>query len=268
MARHLSRRDFLNRVAVPVLGSVVVAACGSQAPAAPGPGPPAAATSAPPAAAAGAGAASAGPTPTVYAGAVGTVVAAAKPATGPGANVNGTLRYLYNATPGPNEKVHLDLIDLYGKMYPNVTVDKIRVPDDAEGSRKLLSMIAANDVPDIWWNRQRTANPFIVRGALLDVKPMIAADNIDLNDFWPSALKTYGRGDALFGLPNSASSNAYYFNADLYKAAGIPLPTETAKKGPWNWDVVVEQAQKLTKGDGPNKQFGFDPVLSIYTVDM
>jgi len=178
------------------------------------------------------------------------------------------MRYLYNATPGPNEKVHLDLIDLYKKLYPNVEVEKVRVPDDAEGSRKLLSMIAANDVPDLWWNRQRTANPFIVRGALLDVKPMVTADKIDLNDYWPSALRTYGRGEALFGLPNSSSSNAYYFNADLYKAAGIPLPTETAKKGPWNWDVVVEQAQKLTKGDGPTKQFGFDPVNSIYTIDM
>ncbi len=81
--------------------------------------------------------------------AVGTVVAAAQPATGPGASVSGTMRYLYNATPGPNEKVHLDLIELYGKLYPNVTVEKIRVPDDAEGARKLLAMIAANDVPDL-----------------------------------------------------------------------------------------------------------------------
>jgi ABC-type glycerol-3-phosphate transport system substrate-binding protein len=245
----------------------VLAACGGQAAPASAPAsganPPAGAA---PAASSG-GAAAASPTP-VYSGAVATVVAAAKPATGSGTDVKGTMRYLYNATPGANEKVHLDLIDLYKKLYPNVEVEKIRVPDDAEGSRKLLAMIAANDVPDLWWNRQRTANPFIVRGALLDVKPMVTADKIDLSDFWPSAIKTYGRGDALFGLPNSASSNAYYFNADLYKAGGVPLPTETAKAGPWNWDVLRDQAIKLTKGDGPTKQFGFDPVTSIYTIDM
>ncbi len=259
MARHLSRRELLNRLGVPILASAVLAACGSQAssPAAPA----GAAKSA-------SGAAQPPATPPVYSGAVGTVVAAAKPATGSAAKVSGTMRYLYNATPGPNEKVHLDLIDLYGKLYPNVTVEKIRVPDDAELVRKLLAMLAANDVPDLFWNRQRTATPFIARNALVDLKPLAAADNVDLNDFWPSALKTYGRGEGLFGLPNSASSNAYYFNADLYKAAGVPLPTETAKKGPWNWDVLRDQAIALTKGDGPTKQFGFDPVLSIYTIDM
>lgn len=261
MARHLSRRELLNRLAVPVLATAFVAACGGQqapAPAASG------ASSAPSKPAEAKPDANATP---VYAGVTGTVVASAKPASD-AAKAKGTMRYLYNATPGPNEKVHLDLIDLFGKLYPDVSVEKIRVPDDAEGTRKLLAMIAANDVPDLWWNRQRTANPFIVRGALQDIKPMVTADKIDLNDFWPSAIKTYGRGDALYGLPNSSSSNAYYFNADLYKAAGVPLPTETAKKGPWNWDVLAEQAIKITKGDGPTKVFGIDPVLSIYSVDM
>jgi len=270
MARHLSRRELFNRVEMPVLATAFIAACGGQTaasasePSSSAPAKPADASKP----AADASKPVGEPTPTVYAGAAATAVAAANPVTGPAADVKGNMRYLYNATPGADEKVHLDLIDLYGKLYPNVSVEKIRVPDDAEGSRKLLSMIAANDVPDLWWNRQRTANPFIVRGALLDMKDRVKADNIDLNDYWPSALRTYGRGDQLFGLPNSASSNAYYFNADLYKAAGVPLPNETAKTGPWNWDVVVDQAQKLTKGDGPTKQFGFDPVNSIYTIDM
>jgi multiple sugar transport system substrate-binding protein len=266
MASHLSRRELFNRLAVPILATAFVAACGQAAPA-----PAASGASSAPAKPADAKPADpakpdANATP-VYSNAVATVVAVAKPAPD-AAKAKGTMRYLYNATPGANEKVHLDLIDLNKKLYPDVEVEKIRVPDDAEGTRKLLSMIAANDVPDLWWNRQRTANPFIVRDALLDLKPMIAADKIDLNDFWPSALKTYGRGDGLFGLPNSASANAYFFNADLYKNAGVPLPTETAKKGPWNWDTFTEGAIKVTKGDGPNKVFGFDPVVNIYTVSM
>jgi multiple sugar transport system substrate-binding protein len=264
MARHLSRRELISRLAVPVLATAFVAACGG-APAAPAASGASSAPAKPAAAKPGAEAPKADATP-IYSNVVGTAVAAAKPVEG--SKATGTMRYLYNATPGPNEKVHLDLIDLYGKLYPDVTVEKIRVPDDAEGSRKLLSMIAANDVPDLWWNRQRTANPFIVRGALLDMKPYVTADKIDMNDFWPSAIKTYTRGDAIYGLPNSSSSNAYYFNADLYKAGGVPLPTETAKAGPWNWNVLQEQAIKLTKGDGPTKTFGMDPVLSIYSVDM
>ena len=185
MARHLSRRELFNRLAVPILATAFVAACGGQEAPAP----------------AGLGRAQASRRPSrpsakpdanatpVYSGVTGTVVPSAKPAAD-AAKAKGTMRYLYNATPGPNEKVHLDLIDLNSKLYPDVTVEKIRVPDDAEGTRKLLAMIAANDVPDLFWNRQRTATPFIARGALLDLKPMVAADKIDLNDFWPSAIKT------------------------------------------------------------------------------
>lgn len=178
------------------------------------------------------------------------------------------MRYLYNATPGPNEKVHLDLITLFEKQNPGATVEKIRVPTDAEIVQKLLAMLAANDLPDLFWNRQRTAPPFIERDVLLDLAPLAATDKVDTNDFWPSALKTYGRGKALYGLPNSASSNAYYFNADMYREAGLPLPTETAKKGPWNWETLVDQSIKLTKGEGPTKQFGFDRPTSIYQIDM
>ena len=182
MARHLSRRTLLNRFAFTALAATFVAACGGQtaapaaAPAKPGEAPKPADAAKPAADAKPA----AGATP-IYSGVTGTVVTSAKPAAD-ASKAKGTMRYLYNATPGPNEKVHLDLIDLNSKLYPDVTVEKIRVPDDAEGTRKLLAMIAANDVPDLFWNRQRTATPFIARGALLDLKPMVAADKIDLND--------------------------------------------------------------------------------------
>ena len=181
----------------------------------------------------------------------------------------GKVRYLFNATPGPNEKVHLDLIELYGKQFPGVEVDKVRVPDDAELTRKLLSMIAAKDLPDFYWNRQRTATPFFDRGVVMDINPRVVADKVDLKDFWPSAIKTYTREGKLFGLPNSASSHAYYFNADMYRKAGLPLPTETVKdKKPWNWDTIVEQGQKIAGGQGPTRTFGFNAVVSIYQVNQ
>jgi multiple sugar transport system substrate-binding protein len=194
--------------------------------------------------------------------------ATAPAAQAPAKTGGGKVRYLYNATPGPNEKVHLDLIDLYGKLYPGVEVEKIRVPDDAELTRKLLAMIAAKDLPDFYWNRQRTATPFFDRGVVLDINPRVAADKVDLKDFWPSAIKTYTREGKLYGLPNSASSHAYYFNADMYKKAGVPLPTETAAKGAWNWDAIVDQGKKLSGGEGPTRTFGFNAVTSIYQVDQ
>jgi multiple sugar transport system substrate-binding protein len=180
----------------------------------------------------------------------------------------GTLRYLYNATPGPNEKVYLDMIDLYEKRYPGVKVEKIRVPGELEIVQKMLAMLAANDPPELFLNRQRTATPFISRGVVFDMTPLATADKIDLKDFWPSAIQTYGGGKALYGLPFGASSNAFYYNVDAYKKAGVPLPTELAKSKTWNWDTLLDQTKKLTSGDGPGKQFGIDPIVELDHIDM
>jgi len=263
MDPQVSRRMVLRYLggASAVAATALVAACAGQTPpAAPSP----AATSAP---ASSAPAASAAPasSPAAASQAAPTTAPAAKPASQAATN---KLRYLYNATPGVDEQVHLDLITLYNKLYPNVQVEKIRVPNDAEIVRKLLAMLAAHDLPDLFWNRQRTAPPFIDRGVVLDVTPLMAADKIDQKDFWPSAIETYGRQGKLYGLPNSASSNVHYYNVDMFKAAGLPMLSETVKKGNWNWDSLLSVATQLTKGSGPTKQFGFGQITSVYAVDM
>jgi len=129
-------------------------------------------------------------------------------------------------------------------------------------------MLASHDLPDLFWNRQRTAPPFIDRGVLLDLSPLIAGDKMDIKDFWPSAIQTYGRNGKIYGLPNSSSSNAHYYNLDMFAAAGLPDLKDTVKAGSWTLDALREVATKLTKGSGPTKQFGFNQVTSIYAVDM
>jgi ABC-type glycerol-3-phosphate transport system substrate-binding protein len=178
------------------------------------------------------------------------------------------VRYLYNATPGPNERVYNMMIELFQSQNPGVTVEKIRVPGEIEIVQTMLSMLAAGDPPEIFLNRQRTATPFIARGVLTDLVPLAEADGLDLDDFWPSAIQTYGREGALYGLPFGASSNAFYYNVDLYNAAGVTLPTELGEGTPWNWDTLQEQAIANTSGEGPGKIFGLDAIFELDHVDM
>src|SRR5688572_14077448 len=69
----------------------------------------------------------------------------------------GSFRYLYNATPGPNERVYLMMMDLFREQNPGVTIEPIRVPGEIEIVQTMLSMLAAGDPPEIFLNRQRTA---------------------------------------------------------------------------------------------------------------
>jgi len=180
----------------------------------------------------------------------------------------GTMRYLYNATPGPNELVYNNLIEMFEEQNPGVTVERIRVPGEIEIVQQMLASLAANDPPELFLNRQRTATPFISRDALTDLVPLATEDAVDLEDFWPSAIETYGRGEALYGLPFGASSNAFYFNIEKYNEAGVTLPTDLGEGVPWNWDTLREQVLQLTSGSGPGKTFGLDAIFELDHVDM
>ncbi len=45
-----------------------------------------------------------------------------------------------------------------------------------------------------------------------------------------------------------------YYNADLFKAAGLPTPKELAEQGKWNWETLLDSAKKLT--DPAKQQYG------------
>lgn len=67
-----------------------------------------------------------------------------------------------------------------------------------------------------------------------------------------------------YGIPAQLAVSGWYYNVDLFKEAGVKLPTES-----WTWDDVVAAAQQLTKPDKkqyglllPNSdEFGWGPLL-------
>jgi multiple sugar transport system substrate-binding protein len=180
----------------------------------------------------------------------------------------GSFRYLYNATPGPNELVYNTLMDMFEESHPDVTIERIRVPGEIEIVQQMLAMLAAGDPPEVFLNRQRTATPFISRDVLTDIVPLAKEDGVDLKDFWPSAIETYGRGEALYGLPFGASSSAFYFNIEQYEEAGVTLPTDLEDGVEWNWDTLREQVLSITRGDGPGRQFGLDAIFELDHVNL
>jgi ABC-type glycerol-3-phosphate transport system substrate-binding protein len=58
----------------------------------------------------------------------------------------------------------------------------------------------------------------------------------------------------LLGMPSGGSPNLYYYNKDLFAAAGLPTPYELYQKGQWTWTAFLEAVRKLTKGGPGNWQ--------------
>jgi len=87
---------------------------------------------------------------------------------------------------------------------------------------------------------------FANSGALLPLDDLAAGpDGIDLKDFAAGLLAESKIGGKLYSLPQARSMPVFYYNKDMFKAAGID-----ATEAPKDWAAIRDAAIKLTKADG------------------
>ncbi|HOO33085.1 MAG TPA: ABC transporter substrate-binding protein [Thermotogota bacterium] len=82
-------------------------------------------------------------------------------------------------------------------------------------------------------------------GKLVDLHPLIKADDYNVDDFY-SELLTYGtKGDTLVSLPVSSSNLGLFWNKDLFREAGLDPETP-----PTTWEEIVEFSQIIKEKTG------------------
>lgn len=121
----------------------------------------------------------------------------------------------------------------------------------ADYDTKLLAGLAAGNAPDVflWWNYPA----MVERNGLEDITPYVNGDSpLDLSIFFQPVLNVGKLNDGLYGIPKDWTSRAVFYNKALFDEAGIPYPTND-----WTWDEFVAIAIELTKGEAPDKQYGF-----------
>ena len=113
------------------------------------------------------------------------------------------------------------------------------------------------------------------RGQWLDLKDLIAKNNVDLSVYGQGAVDFYKvAGQGQIGIPFAVFPSFIYFNKDLFDEAGLPYPPQrfgdTYQGKEWNWDTLRDLAKQLTVDDKGNDatsqdfrpdsivQFGFD----------
>lgn len=178
-----------------------------------------------------------------------------------GAQEERTITFMGWGTPQEVE-VFNTMIAQFEAQYPGVTVDYQSVPA-ADFPTKLQTMIAANQVPDVFYLQPEKVMPFAQAGLIEDLTDFTADNDIfDQDNAWAKALDMYrydgtnpGVG-ALYGLPKDIGPFALAYNKDLFEAAGIPEPDPDE---PWTWDEFVANAKKLTSGEGTSKVYGSAP---------
>lgn len=165
-----------------------------------------------------------------------------------------TIRFTTWGSPASN-KLYQEVVDEFEKRNPDIRVEVMLLPW-SHYHRKILTMSAARSRLDV----MRLANSyfpvFVEKNALIPLDEYIERDKaeIDVGDFYPTALMGCEAEGHICGLPVDIAGWAIYYNRGIFDRAGLPYPPKS-----WTWETFLDVARKLTQdldGDGIIDQYG------------
>lgn len=151
------------------------------------------------------------------------------------------------------EGAEIAVVTAFQEAHPEIQVDFQLLPY-ADYFTSLKTWYAGGTAPDVASLDLAMLQEMAASGSIVDLNPMIQADNYDLNAYYQSTLEMFQNNGGQYGLPASYSNVVLYYNKNLFDEAGLPYPDENM-----DWDTYIETAKKLTKdtnGDGTIDIFG------------
>ena len=143
-------------------------------------------------------------------------------------------------------KGYNQLIEAFNEEHPEITVNLTPVAKQDDLLARLTTAFAGGNPPDTFLVNYRSYGQFADQDALEPVQSYLdASEEISEDEFAPTALEAFRfNGEDLTCMPQNVSSLEVYFNADLFKEAGVDLP-----RAGWTWDDFLAAAKAMTKGD-------------------
>jgi multiple sugar transport system substrate-binding protein len=143
----------------------------------------------------------------------------------------------------------------YEAAHPNVKIQLEAVPQDY--GTKLLAELASGTAPDVFMSGDGDVSKWVSLGAVENLDPYISGSNgFDPSILFP-AVADFGKvNGSTYYLTKDYSPLVVYYNTDLFKKAGVDVPTAQ-----WTEADLLAAAQKLTIDANGNDatSASFDP---------
>jgi multiple sugar transport system substrate-binding protein len=111
--------------------------------------------------------------------------------------------------------------EMFEKLYPNVTIETIFVPQE-QFANKIISSATTQDGPDIIWYNPAYTQAFGDSGTVLPLTDYWAAYE-DADQFPDSVLNR--AGDDIFGVQSYVNLIGLWYNQTILDAIGVEVPT-------------------------------------------
>lgn len=122
----------------------------------------------------------------------------------------------------------LDLEGRFQELYPDVTLEFEKLKDDTEYWNAMKMRAAANQLPDVMFNKTFTLSRF--KEYLVDISDLKAVED-------NKVASGYAVDDKILGIPLTMSSEYVYYWKDMFKEAGVEVPD--------TWAELEEISKKL-----------------------
>ncbi len=171
----------------------------------------------------------------------------------------------------PNEDIALkEAFKSFEAANPGITVEPMYIQGDISGTEyaaKLRAMAETDTLPDLGYFRPDQFGEFASAGYMLDLTNLVQRENMGkayLPQVW---LKVNNR---IYGAYTAAECQMMFYNKDVLKKAGVPLPPSDYRKG-WSWDQFVKYCRMITtdyKGRHPGDAGFDDRQVATYGVSL
>lgn len=150
-----------------------------------------------------------------------------------------------------------ELVQAFEEYNPEITIELVSIPEVLELANNTqewpedarVRLAAEVDVLPV-----SVGQGTLEQGFMLDLQPLLAADNsIIRDDFYPNLLEQYEWDGALWALPIAAEFTLIFYDKNAFNEAGLDYPQLD-----WTWNDFLATAQHLTvRQEDEVMQWGF-----------
>ena len=149
------------------------------------------------------------------------------------------------------------LIEEYQAAHPNVKVNLLLI-SFWDFDSKLIPALAAGTAPDLFIGSLEFSHAADELALRADITDLVNAKGYDASRYMTFAAEACQEEGRVYGLPFATDTRLFYYNKDMFAAAGLDPETPPA-----SWADVLEYTKKLTTYDekGNVDVLGFHPAL-------
>lgn len=163
--------------------------------------------------------------------------------------VSGELNIMHYIAEASKLEAFDDIVEGFKEEYPDVEVNSESTTlDNYQDIIKLK--ISTGDAPDIIFGSPKTYTNLIESGNIADLTDEEFISRID-----EGILANVKIGDAIYGVPQSVTSNAVYYHKDIFEELGLSVPT--------TYSEFIETCQQLQEAGYIPCAAGYQDGISV-----